>query len=415
MVQGEPLKTAMTAAEKQLVSLMRAYMHHSIPEDHMLRSDQALWVRLFELAESHKLTPAAFDRLSVLPDIGERMPSFLYEKWKQRARALTVKQTRFDAELASILDMLDKNGICYALVKGAFCRTLYQNGALRISSDEDIIAAERDFPRACTLFTQLGFTTADVPDKADVVHFRKPNGFYIELHKNAFGDDASLNGLFEEALSSRIKWNLGFCCGYTFSPTENFLMLVLHAKKHFIAGGFGLRTLADIAKFAILHGKAVDWEKAEAVLKEHKAFRFVQALFSLAEAFLGFSHLDAGCPEWFVGKENEEALFSDILDAGIYGKSSMSRIHSANMTAAASKKGKKTGVAAALFPKAEVVKRRYRYLDRYPVLLPFAYVQRMFGYAYEVAAGEFKDNRPDKSIRIAEQRMKLLQKYGMIE
>lgn len=192
-------------------------------------------------------------------------------------------------------------------------------------------------------------------------------------------------------------------------------MLVLHAKKHFIAGGFGLRTLADIAKFAILHGKAVDWEKAEAVLKENKAFRFVQALFSLAEAFLGFSHLDAGCPEWFVGKENEEALFSDILDAGIYGKSSMSRIHSANMTAAASKKGKKTGVAAALFPNAEVVKRRYRYLDRYPVLLPFAYVQRMFGYAYEVAAGEFKNNSPDKSIRIAEQRMKLLQKYGMIE
>ena len=139
-------------------------------------------MRLFELAESHKLTPVAFDRLSVLPDIGERMPSFLYEKWKQRARALTVKQTRFDAELASILDMLDKNGICYALVKGAFCRTLYQNGALRISSDEDIVAAERDFPRACTLFTQLGFTTADVPDKAVVTYAKQEKENRSILH-----------------------------------------------------------------------------------------------------------------------------------------------------------------------------------------------------------------------------------------
>ncbi len=404
----------MTTAEKQLISLMRAYMHHTVPDDHMHDAGQALWVQLFELAESHKLTPAAFDRLSVLPDIAQRIPAPLYEKWRQRARVLAVMQTRFDAQLASVLERLSQEEICYVLIKGALCRTLYQNGSLRISADEDIIVSEHDFARTYALFEAMGFT-ADPLSKDDVVHFRKPDGMHVELHKKPFADDTALNNLFLDELSFRKEWDMGFGYGFAFSETANFLMLVLHAKKHFTASGFGLRTLADIAQFAMHYGNSVDWEKAEAILSENRAMRFTQAVFSLAKTHLGFSCAAAGCPDYFVGTENEEDLLADILDAGIYGQSSMSRIHSASMTAAANSSKKQAGIAAALFPKPEVIKRQYHYAERFELLLPLAYVQRIFRYVHEVCKGAYQDDSPNKSIRIAKERMNMLRKYGMIE
>ena len=35
----------------------------------------------------------------------------------------------------------------------------------------------------------------------------------------------------------------------TLPPTAHFLFLIAHAMKHFITGGFGVRTLSDILSF----------------------------------------------------------------------------------------------------------------------------------------------------------------------
>lgn len=400
---------------RQLLSLMKAYICGSVPQNMMQGADLAAWEKLYDLSEKHKLTAVAFDRLSLMGDLSQLIPNPLYEIWKQRARALAVRQTRFDADLASLLARFHTENICYALVKGALCRSLYQNGTLRVSSDEDIIVRKEDFSRACLILANIGFATSDDLAKDSVLHYRKENGMYIELHRAPFPDDDALSAFFLKELDERLPYDLVFGKGYSFTETVNFLMLVLHAKKHFVASGFGLRTLADIAQYAMVNGSKIDWDQVEGVLEEHRAMRFLQAMFSLAKVHLGFSALAAGCPPRFVSSKDEEILLSDILDAGLYGQSSMSRVHSANMTFSADRKGREAGVFSALFPNAAIMRRRYRYAERFKVLLPFAYLQRIVSYFLQLCTNKHGDDKPDESIRIAKQRMRLMREYGMID
>ena len=85
------------------------------------------------------------------------------------------------------------------------------------------------------------------------------------------------------------------------------------------------------------------------------------------------------------------------------------------MTLAAVQDGReKLSVRSAVFPSVEKLKGRYLFLGKYPFLLPAAWLHRMAGYAVEISRKNNDDNSPAESVAIANKRIKLMKKYGII-
>ena len=107
---------------------------------------------------------------------------------------------------------------------------------------------------------------------------------------------------------------------------------------------------------------------------------------------------------------------ADIFDSGVLGASSDSRLHSSSMTLHAAGKQKAAGKAAVLhsvFVPRSDLEGRYPYLRKYPFLLPAAWLQRVMHYLREQtsAAG----HGAGESIRIGQERIRLLEAYGIIK
>ena len=82
---------------------------------------------------------------------------------------------------------------------------------------------------------------------------------------------------------------------------------------------------------------------------------------------------------------------------------------------AADKKGKKTNgnLLRTIFPPARNLEQRFPYLRRAPILLPVAWVSRIFGYAKETLTEP--ESAASEIIRTGSQRIELLRQYDIID
>ena len=95
----------------------------------------------------------------------------------------------------------------------------------------------------------------------------------------------------------------------------------------------------------------------------------------------------------------------------------MSRRHSSNMTldaVSADKKGKKTAgsVLGSVFPPAKKLEGRYPYLKKCSWLLPVAWIDRVLKYRKEMK--QMRDSDALEAMKIGNERVELLRKYGVI-
>ena len=115
-------------------------------------------------------------------------------------------------------------------------------------------------------------------------------------------------------------------------------------------------------------------------------------------------------------EQDTDALLSDILEGGITGNSSLDRLHSSSITLqAAMGKGDKTNrILRTVFPSAKELSKRYPYLEKAPVLLPAAWFSRIADYLKESRSSEKGAVNASETIRIAEERIRLLSQYGLL-
>ena len=96
----------------------------------------AVWAGLFPIAEQQKLLPMLVDAVYECPNAGSDERFAFY---RRAARFQVVEQARKDAAFLPICERLRQAGIVPLVVKGSLCRSVYPNGALRISADEDLL------------------------------------------------------------------------------------------------------------------------------------------------------------------------------------------------------------------------------------------------------------------------------------
>lgn len=387
------------------------------------------WMDLFRMAEVHQILPMIYEAVYRCPAAQMADPQILAPAKMQMVRAV-IMQTQKTGEFEPLYRYLQSEGICPLVVKGIICRNIYPNPDYRISGDEDLLIRPEDFKRCHERLLSYGMQTSecDMSEEEleriyEVPYGKKGSLIYIELHKSLFPPESDaygdLNRFFENVYTDAIEIRIDKTNIRTMGYTDHLFYLICHAFKHFLHSGFGIRQVCDIILFANAYGDAIDWERVLKQCREIQADLFAAALFGIGEKYLTFDPERAHYTEsWREIQVDETDMLMDLLDSGIYGNANMSRKHSSNMTldaVAADKSGKKAGntVLKSLFPSAKKLESRYPYLRKYPVLLPIAWADRILKYRKETAAGG--DNAAADSVKIGNQRIELMKKYGIIK
>lgn len=384
------------------------------------------WLALFRMAEIHHVLPLIYEAIYDCPAARKLDPAFLAPFKKKMVQQVLIQAMKTN-EFLQLEKRLQDAGMGLLVVKGIICRDLYPKPDYRLSGDEDILIKAEQFMDCHEVMLSCGMhllePNQDVEHAYEVPYGKKNSPLYIELHKNLFPPESDaygdLNSFFEGVFDRAEVVNIQNTSVYTMGYTDHLFYLICHAFKHFLHSGFGIRQVCDITMFANTYGKEIDWIKALEQCKKIHAEQFAAALFRIGKKYLTFSAKQACYPvEWKNIKVDESALLEDLLSGGVYGAADMNRQHSSNITlnaVSAQKQGRKAKgfVLKTVFPPAKSLEGRYPYLRKFPFLLPVAWGVRILKYRKEtkVAVG----GRAADSIKMGNQRVELLKKYGIIE
>lgn len=378
-----------------------------------LPAEKVDWPAIFALANQQKLLPILFEAARKTPAAAENAP--LFAAVKQQVIAQVLNQTVRSAEFSDLYRKLRSAGLHPIVVKGQLCSRLYPLKDHRISADDDLLIPDGEFMACHEQLLTNGLTTdtpADELASADEVSYTKKGSLlYIELHRHLFdsAEDAhdELNHFFADLNPVEMDGLL------TMPPHEHLLYLLLHAYKHFVRSGIGLRQFCDIGLWARAYHGEIDWQRLREQCESVHAATFAAAAFHIAGDYLG---IEFDLPAPWDGSIDVEPLLHDSLCGGVYGSNDLTRLHSSTVTlnaVKASRTGEKSSVLSTVFPKREYLERRYPYLKKRPYLLPVAWVQRLAHYASEKQSGA--DNSASGSIKLGKERIELMKRYGIMD
>ena len=398
----------LTATERQFLHIAKAAASGG-----EFPAESVDWPAVFALAGQQKLLPIVFEAVRKTPAAAEN--AALFAAVKQQVIAQVLHQTVRASEFAALYQTLRAAGLHPVVVKGQLCSRLYPLKDHRISADDDLYIPDAGFMACHEQLLANGLATdtpADELPTADEVSYTK-NGspLYIELHRHLFdsAEDAhdELNHFFADLNPVEIDGFLAM------PPHEHLLYLILHAYKHFVRSGIGLRQFCDIVLWAREYHAKIDWQRLYDQCASVHAVTFAAAAFRIARDYLSID-FDLSAP--WDDSIDVEPLLHDTLCGGVYGSNDYTRLHSSTVTlnaVKASRTGEKSNVLSTVFPKREYLERRYPYLKKRPYMLPVAWVQRIAHYASEKQSGA--DSSASGSIKLAKERIELMKQYDIMD
>lgn len=388
------------------------------------------WDAILSLANTHNLFPFIFKEISKIdPDFQNT------EKYKQyyqismwRVAHQTIQTEAFSRLYKSFLEA-DLHPI---VMKGIICRSMYGKLAeYRASGDEDILIKPEEFEAVKQVMINNGFT----PEREEITEWDlqelqeitfESKALKVEVHVNPIGHENGMrrrmNQYFDQKVFERaqdivinnVKYHI-------MSHTDHYLFLVIHAFKHFLGSGFGIRQVLDILLYREKYGCAIDWKYIKNCLEEIHAYSFYVDLISIGEQYIGFPGLES-C-EGFDDKTNcPDELLKDIMDSGVFGKSEMAHSMSSRiLTAALNEEDKQTNkkpskmrlVFDTVFPSKEQMRYWYPELNIKTWHVPFLWIRRY--YRFIKRSIDNGKGLASESTNIGMQRLELLKKYKIID
>jgi hypothetical protein len=378
---------------------------------------------LIHLSQEHHVLPLIFEAIYACPAT-TNMDGVLFMQCKRSTVQAVMSQALKTEDFLRLNRHLRANGVTPLVVKGIICRQLYPRPDYRGSGDEDVLCGEHQFKDCHKAMISFGMEPGTSSlDSYEVPYSREDSPLYIELHKTLFSQESDIfsdcNRFFEGCFDRLVEIDVQGDPVATLNHTDHMLYLILHAFKHFLHSGFGVRQVCDMVLFANTYGESIDWNHVLTKCKGLRADKFAAALFAIGEKYLIFSPEKACYPHnWRQIQVDPDALLMDMLSGGLYGYAQRSRLHSSNMTlnaVSADKKGKHSdgNILRTIFPSVRSMEGRYPYLKRKPFLLPVAWASRIIGYAKESITEPHSG--ASEVLRVGSQRIELLRHYDIID
>ncbi len=363
-----------------------------------------------------KVSPQATDE--VVPRQTANVPGS--SDWQSHALQQLTSQALRENDFLNLILGLRARGLEPVLLKGAVCRALWPKPLLRSSEDEDLLIPPGSGPAYHAAMLELGMTPyepeGDLNRSTELCYYKRDSSLFVELNSCFFDPDSEILRPFNEALAGAadraVPIRIQDVSLQTLASTDHLLFLILHAFKHFLYGGFGLRVAADVCLYARQYAEEIDFARVLGACAENRCDCFTAAILRIGERHLGLP-----VPEAFaLPAVDETALLADILDAGLHGED-IDRIHSANYTLGAVENRNSgrsvSGLRRALFPERSSLTPRYPWLEKRPWLLPAAWALRAGSYLKN--RGKYGHENPVASMRLGKERVELLRAYGVID
>ena len=378
-------------------------------------------VYIYKMSEIHHVVPMIYNA-AYNEDFFKECDANFQAMFKSSAFRYIFSQIQRTNHFLEVYKKLSEKNIKILVFKGIIFRNMYNNPDDRISSDEDILIKKEDYEKVKEFFLSEGFEFIDKGEEC--AYFSKSTGLCIEVSTSLFSHESKayghLNKLFEDVFEKSIKINIDKIDILTLSHAQHLIYIVFHNMKHFLTGGFGIRQVADFSKYIETYGEYINWEKFWSDLKDLNYDTFALNLIEISLKYLGFNDDKITYPDNITSFDelknsqkyyiNSESLINDILDAGVFGASTMDRKHTALMTLDAVEDKKKSNRLKAVFPNVNYLKDNYTYLQKYPILLPVAWGQRILSYLKKNKTSSYIN-----TMELGKQRIELLKEYKIIK
>lgn len=378
-------------------------------------------VYIYKMSEIHHVVPMIYNA-AYNEDFFKECDANFKTMFKSSAFRYIFSQIQRTNHFLEVYKKLSEKNIKILVFKGIIFRNMYNNPDDRISSDEDILIKKEDYEKVKEFFLSEGFEFIDKGEEC--AYFSKSTGLCIEVSTSLFSHESKayghLNKLFEDVFEKSIKINIDKIDILTLSHEQHLIYIVFHNMKHFLTGGFGIRQVADFSKYIETYGEYINWEKFWSDLKDLNYDTFALNLIEISLKYLGFNDDKITYPDNITSFDelknsqkyyiNSESLINDILDAGVFGASTMDRKHTALMTLDAVEDKKKSNRLKAVFPNVNYLKDNYTYLQKYPILLPVAWGQRILSYLKKNKTSSYIN-----TMELGKQRIELLKEYKIIK
>ena len=295
-----------------------------------------------------------------------------------------------------LTDMNDA-GIHVLLMKGYAVADCYAAPDCRLSGDTDLLITLEDEKLACKFLKEKGFTVNPRWKNGHHSVCNHPQHGCVELHVQLydeivedvwFGKISETEFVKDPHLLVETEAGKYRTLGYT----DHFIFLVLHMIKHFILSGLTIQMMLDVALYFKTHADRIDVDRVWDTVNSFHYDKLLDCVLWATIQHCGFTAED------FPGIGNEppeqvDALLSDLEEGGWMGcsdeearKQGWHEYNKIIMLKKRSKLGYVIHMLAwnfgilrtALFPPVQKLQKNFPYSEKYPVLLPIAWLHRLF-------------------------------------
>ena len=272
------------------------------------------WVELLDQADRQGITPLLHHHLGQAPS--STAPDIAKIALAERSRSCLAWNLRLSHELLRLLDRFNEAGIPVIPLKGLYLADLlYDDPALRPTSDLDLLVKVQDFDTSQRVLEEAGCTKlADEEQGAEYhVSYVTTDGraghVLIELHR-ALGE-SHVAGLDIEAVwrsAAPITWEGRTI--WTMALQDLFLYTCLHAVKDGLAS---IRSLLDITLLLERYGQDLPWQELAQRVKRARIETPVSLSLLLSRELLG-----ASVPSEFLAAIRPSRNLSRLLGQALF-------------------------------------------------------------------------------------------------
>lgn len=338
------------------------------------------WGKFYRICKFHKIQSMVCPGIQKLPK--EQQPPEEILKKFQEAESMEIARDAVQAfSQEELLEAFEKEGISVLPLKGILMKRFYPVTSMRMMADLDILYETGRGKEVEAVLTDLGYY-CDHRDSHHDVFFRKPF-MNIEMHHCMIGEDSLLDAYYED-IWKRARQEEGKSHIYRLSWEDFYIFMIAHMAKHFQGGRCGIRSIVDMWLFSDRMKESLDWDYVRKELEKIKLAQFERCMCDLVSV-------------WFEEKAETEfyaQLTELLMQSGIYGTVENCNIQRVAGVDKRVWKGQIKVWMEAIFLPYKAMKMQYPYLEKYPVFLPAAWIQRIFrtcfcrkGRAGEVLSG----------------------------
>ena len=352
-----------------MIYLLSCGANNRIPEQDFINNLEM--EHIFQLSRAHSLEALIG---TTLKNAGVALP----KEWNECILKAIRKVMLFDAERTKLFTFMEENAIWYLPLKGIVLKDYYPVIGMRQMSDNDILF-DADFGDKVQKYMEsqgyksvvVGTGTHDVYEKEPVYNFELHRILYAPMDWNNWE-------AYYRDIKKKLIRNSATSYGYHFTDEDFYVYIVVHAYKHYVRSGTGLRTLLDFYMYLKAKEQKLDFSYIERECEHLGIEEFELQSRKLCKKVFQKSDLKTVKEFEDLLTEEEKEMLLYYLSSGVYG--TLERGVRNSMKQFAKSSGKKSKFAYLLmriFPGMEAF-GQYPIIRKHKWLLPVGWVLRFF-------------------------------------